>query len=63
MEYIKEVSTQDTGGNCTVDFVHLHDGRVLGITDECVVLYASMQDFWNGYPVERQVIDLLKGQA
>jgi hypothetical protein len=43
MDYIAEVFA--LGGNSPVDFVILKDGRVLGISDECVVLYDSMSDF------------------
>ena len=42
-DYIAEVLA--LGGNSPVDFVILKDGRVLGINEECVVLYDSMADF------------------
>jgi hypothetical protein len=48
--YIKEITTENTGGGCMVDFVHLHDGRVIGLNDECVVLYQNMDEFWNATP-------------
>lgn len=47
--YITHISTFDSGGNCPIDFVHLPDGRLIGITEDSAVLYASMEDFedWN----------------
>jgi len=60
MKYISHTETHDTGGNCEVDFVILHDGRVLGIDNECVCLYGSMDDFYGWNTVDRQCIDLLK---
>tara|TARA_R110000744_G_scaffold143441_1_gene255322 strand:- start:814 stop:1014 length:201 start_codon:yes stop_codon:yes gene_type:complete len=45
--YIKETSTQNTGGNVMVDFVELKNGNVIGISDDCVVLYKS-KDWWEG---------------
>jgi len=48
MEYIKSIETVNTGGGCMVDLIHLHDGRVIGLNDECCVLYASITDCWDG---------------
>ena len=56
--YIVDVNTEFTGGNCPVDFVTLKDGRVLGISDDCVVLYQDMQDYWDMETKSRQCIDL-----
>ena len=56
--YITHTSAFDSGGNCPVDFVHLPDGRLLGITDDCVVLYAHMDYFLECYTNDRQIIDL-----
>ena len=56
--HIKEVTTEDTGGHCDVDFVHLPDGRVIGINEDCIVLYSSMQDFYDCETVDRPTIDL-----
>ena len=59
--FITEISSMDTGGGCIVDFVHLKDGRILGINDESVVLYKSMEQFGNGDDIDwAQTIDLLK---
>ena len=41
-----------------VDFVQLKDGRILGLNDECVVLYESMEAFYECLPINRQAIDL-----
>lgn len=45
MDYIKKIETHDTGGGCTVDFLYLHDGRVVGINDECICLYENIERF------------------
>ena len=45
-------------GNSPVDFVLLKDGRVIGIDAECVVLYASMDDFYNCDTVDRASFSL-----
>ena len=59
MKHIKAIFTENAGGNCTVDFVQLNDGRVLGINEECVVLYASLEDFHNCETISRPNIDLI----
>jgi len=51
------------GGNVTVDLVHLPDGRVLGVNDECVVLYASIDDFLSGGASHAPTIDLLENSG
>lgn len=54
LEFIEKVETINTGGNCHVDLVHLKDGRVLGVTDESVVVYPSREHFDcnEGYELE-----------
>ena len=47
MEYIQKIDTVNTGGGCMVDLIHLHDGRVIGLNDECAVLYESLDAFFN----------------
>jgi hypothetical protein len=42
-----------------VDLITLKDGRVLGINKECVVLYNSMEDFWECSTNELPTITLL----
>jgi hypothetical protein len=54
--FITHTSAFDSGGACPVDFVHLPDGSLLGITDDCVVLYASMEDFLDGDATDRPII-------
>ena len=56
--FIDKVVTYETGGNCPVDFVLLKSGRVLGISDDCVVLYDNMDDFYSMETKSRQCIDL-----
>lgn len=48
LEYITKVDSMNTGGHCMVDFVHLRDGRVIGIDDESLVIYRSMDEYTNG---------------
>ena len=57
-DYIKGLSSENTGGGCMVDFVHLWDGRVLGINGECVCLYPNYEAFWDARP-NVPTIDLL----
>ena len=56
--FIDKVTTYETGGNCPVDFITLKSGRVLGISDDCVVLYDDMEDFYSMELKSRQCIDL-----
>lgn len=44
LSHIKSVTSWDSGGGIEVDLVELADGRVLGITDESIVLYKDMED-------------------
>lgn len=44
--YIERVNTEDTGGGSMVDFVILKDGRCIGISDECLVIYPSYDLFY-----------------
>jgi len=42
--------------------VHLKDGQVIGINSECVVLYSSIDDVWEGdCHTDRPTIQLHKG--
>lgn len=56
--YIEKIESENTGGGCMVDFVILKDGRVLGINDEYVCLYASMDDFWEARSENVPTIEL-----
>jgi hypothetical protein len=47
MEYIEKLTFENVGGGSMVDFIHLKDGRIIGINDECAVLYSNMQEFWD----------------
>ena len=38
---IAKIDTWNSGGNCMVDMIYLNDGRVIGLNEECVVLYPS----------------------
>jgi len=52
MNYIESVTTEHTGGNCFIDFVQLKNGKVLGINGDCIVLYDSMEDFWENLTID-----------
>ena len=56
--HIDRVETEQTGGNIMVDFVILKDGRVLGISDDCVCLYKSLDDFWDATSETKPTIEL-----
>lgn len=47
-QFVASVFTESTGGGCMVDFIVLIDGRVVGLNDECVVLYPSQEAFYQG---------------
>lgn len=47
MQFIKNTFTEYTGGGFHVDFVTLSDGRVIGINEECIVVYPSFDAFNN----------------
>lgn len=40
--FIKDVETQETGGGMSLDFVYLKNGHILGISEDCVVLYDNI---------------------
>lgn len=40
-QFVTRVCTENTGGGCMVDLLELVDGRVLGVSDDCVVLYPN----------------------
>jgi hypothetical protein len=45
MKFIKNTFTEHTGGGFFVDFVTLSDGRVIGINEQCIVVYPSFEAF------------------
>lgn len=48
MDYINKIETIETGGGETVDFIQLKDGRIVGINDQAVGLYNSMEAYAAG---------------
>ena len=54
--FIKKVESEL--GNYALDLITLKDGRVLGISDDSVVLYTDMQDYLDNETKSRQCIDL-----
>jgi hypothetical protein len=45
--YIENITVENTGDGCVVDFVHLKSGKLLGITDEVIGLCNSLEHFYN----------------
>jgi hypothetical protein len=60
-QFIAGIDAMETGGNSPVDFVILKDGRVIGIDNESVVLYASINDFYGYATVDRASFSLTEG--
>jgi hypothetical protein len=60
LHWIKAIKGYETGGNCPVDFIQLHDGRVIGIDSECIVLYESMDAFLEFDNYDRPSINLTR---
>jgi len=48
LEHVRNVSSWDSGGGVVLDLIELKDGRVLGISDEVVILYKNMEDLMTG---------------
>ena len=42
-EYVASIHTEQTGGMCMVDIVVLRSGQVITLTDECLVVWPSLQ--------------------
>ena len=43
--------------------IHLEDGRVIGITQECVVVYENIDDVFEGGLKDRPTINLIKEET
>lgn len=46
-EFVTKIETVNTGGGCMVDIVHLWDGRVITLNDECLCVFKSESAFWD----------------
>ena len=46
MAYVEKIDTINTGGGNYVDLIHLEDGKVIGINDECLVVYKTLDEFY-----------------
>jgi|GEM_PF-5664217 len=44
LEFIKSVSTWDSGVGISIGLLELQDGRVIGISEDVINLYKSMDD-------------------
>ena len=44
-EHVVQIETVNNGGGCMVDFIHLYDGRVIGVNDEAIAVYSSVESF------------------
>lgn len=47
-QFIKNITTEQTGGGCMIDFITLHNGQVIAIDSDLIGLYESMDEFWDG---------------
>ena len=59
LEFIKKVFCENTGGGTMVDFIELNDGRIVGINEECIVLYSSMDEFYECSSISKPCIELI----
>lgn len=58
LQHITETTSWDSGGGILLDILILKDGRVLAISEDSIVLYASLEDLESGDAEERQTIYL-----
>ena len=56
--YITKIESMNTGGNFMVDLIHLENGRVIGVSMDCIVLYPSIEAFEENNSEEYPFIDL-----
>ncbi len=63
MKYIACIEAWEPRAPVSVDLVHLYDGRVLGISSDCVVLYDNLADFETCDTNEKPTISLYKGES
>ena len=52
LNFIKDIFTEDTGGHTMVDFIQLKNGKVLCVSNECVVLYSNLDAFYDSEGAE-----------
>jgi len=43
--------------------LHMEDGRVIGITSECIVVYENIDDVFEGGLKDRPTINLIKEET
>jgi len=53
---ISNIASRDSGGGTMIDLVELNDGRVLRITEDAMVLYKGMDDFYQRVDGDRPTI-------
>jgi len=58
LEHISEMTSADTGGGFVIDLLTLKDGRVVGISEDSIVLYDNLDDFEKNEGRERPMIGL-----
>ena len=58
LAHVREVTTWNSGGGIEIDIIQLANGKMLGISDESVVLYESMEDLESGQLRPRPMIEL-----
>ena len=55
-EYVKDVSSWDSGGGTMLDLITLKSGKVIAISEEVAILYANMEDLECGDSRDRPSI-------
>lgn len=58
-KFITKIEDYEPDGPVSVTLVHLPDGRVIGINDECVALYPSREAFDDVENVDHPMIALV----
>lgn len=48
-KYIQSTFSENTGGGVICDFVILKNGQCIGISNECITVYASYDAFYESY--------------
>ena len=56
MAHIEKLETFNSGGGCYIDLVHLDDGKVIALNNECLCVYSSIDDFWRSMDVTDEVL-------
>ena len=63
MNFVVCIEAWEQSGPVPVDLIHLHDGRVVGISGEYIVLYKNLADFEDSETTDRPTIYLTEGES